>query len=133
MSTFCYVKNYRIFYRENKDPHHIHNLGSRCFTKKSAFNAAGDFVIVVKFRFQIVSGKSRQNPRHASARGRDESLELHSMTFDLIGEHQNKSFYVTEIILPLMFADVIFRRERSDDRKYVCGSQASCGCVREKE
>ena len=133
LSTFCYVKNYRIFQRENKDPHHIHNLGSRCFTKKSAFNVAGNLVIVAEFRFQIVFGKSRQNPRHASARGGGESLELHSMTFDLIGEHQNKRFYVTEIILSLMFADVIFRRERSDDRKYVCGSQASCGYVREKE
>ena len=81
----------------------------------------------MKFRFQIVFGKSRQYPRHASARGRDESLELHSMTFDLTGEHQNKRFYVREIVLSLMFADVIFRRERSDDRKYVCGSQASCG------
>ena len=29
-----------------------------------------------------------------------------------------------EIVLALGFADVIFRRERSDDRKYVCGSQA---------
>ena len=33
--------------------------------------------------------------------------------------------YITEIVLPLGFADVIFRRERSDDRKYVCGSQAT--------
>ena len=81
----------------------------------------------MKFRFQIVFGKSRQNPRHASGRGRDESLALYSMTFDLTGEHQNKRFYVREIVLSLMFADVIFRRERSDDRKYVCGSQASCG------
>ena len=55
------------------------------------------------------------------------------MTFDLIGEHQNKRFYVTEIVLSLMFVDVIFRRERSDDWKYVCDSQASCGYVREKE
>ena len=47
------------------------------------------------------------------------------LSFDLIGEDQNKRFYVTEIVLPLMFADVIFRRERSDDRKYVCGSQAN--------
>ena len=29
-----------------------------------------------------------------------------------------------EIVLALGFADVIFRSERSDDRKYVCGSQA---------
>ena len=29
-----------------------------------------------------------------------------------------------EIVLLLGFADVIFRRERTDDWKYVCGSQA---------
>ena len=33
-------------------------------------------------------------------------------------------FYVTEIVLSLGFADAIFRRERSDDRKCVCASQA---------
>ena len=46
------------------------------------------------------------------------------LSFDLIGQHQNKRFYVTEIVLPLGFADAIFRRERSDDRKCVCCSQA---------
>ena len=46
------------------------------------------------------------------------------LSFDLIGLHQNKRFHVTEIVLPLGFADVILRRERSDDRKYLCGSQA---------
>ena len=34
-------------------------------------------------------------------------------------------FYVTEIVLSLGFADAIFRRERSDDRKCVCCSQAT--------
>ena len=29
------------------------------------------------------------------------------LTFDVIGEHQNKSFYVTEIVLSLVFADII--------------------------
>ena len=48
-----------------------------------------------------------------------------NLSFDLIGQHQNKRFCVTEIVLPLGFADVIFRRERSDDRKCVCCSQAS--------
>ena len=53
------------------------------------------------------------------------------LTFDLIGEHQNKSFYVTEIVLSLVFADVIFRRERSDDQKCVCSSQAKVHSIRE--
>ena len=47
------------------------------------------------------------------------------LSFDLIGENQNKRFYVKEIVLPLIFADVIFRREKSDNRKYVCSLQPS--------
>ena len=38
-----------------------------------------------------------------------------NLSFDMIGEHQNKRLYVTEIVLSLMFADIFFRRERSDD------------------
>ena len=34
-----------------------------------------------------------------------------------------------EIVLSLGFADAIFRRERSDDRKCVCGSQARFHCI----
>ena len=30
------------------------------------------------------------------------------LSFDLIGQHQNKRFYVMEIVLPLGFADAIF-------------------------
>ena len=53
------------------------------------------------------------------------------LTFDLIGEHQNKSFHVTEIVSSLVFADVIFRRERSDDQRCVCSSQAKVHSIRE--
>ena len=68
--------------------------------------------------------KSSRNPRHLAR----EVARSHSsciLSFDLIGLHQNKRFYVTEIVLPLGFADAIFRRERSDDRKCVCCSQAN--------
>ena len=64
---------------ETKGPHHIHSLRSSCFIKKSAFNVAGNLVMVVKFTFQSVFGNSLQNPRHFSARGREESLELYSI------------------------------------------------------
>ena len=47
------------------------------------------------------------------------------LSFDLIGEHQNKRFYVRETVFSLIVANVIFKRERRDDRKCVCGSQAS--------
>ena len=63
----------------HKGPHHIHSLRSSCFTKTSAFNVAGNLVMVVKFTFQSVFGNSLQNPRHFSARGREESLELYSI------------------------------------------------------
>ena len=68
--------------------------------------------------------KSSRNPRHLAR----EVARSHSsciLSFDLIGLHQNKRFYVTEIVLPLGFANAIFRRERSDDRKCVCCSQAN--------
>ena len=45
------------------------------------------------------------------------------LSFDLIDQNQNKRFCVTEIVLPLGFADVTFRAEhadRSDYWKYVC-------------
>ena len=47
------------------------------------------------------------------------------LSFDLTGQHQNKRFYVTEIILLLWFADAFFRRERSDDQKWVSCSQTT--------
>ena len=73
------VRCFCSFLVPRKGPHHIHGLRSRCFTKQSAFNVAGNLVIVVKFTFQIAFGNSSQNPRHATARGHDESLELHSI------------------------------------------------------
>ena len=76
---FVYVTYYHILQSETKGPHHIHSLRSSCFTKKSALNVAGNLVMVVKFTFQSVFGNSLQNPRHFSARGREESLELYSI------------------------------------------------------
>ena len=76
---FVYVTYYRILQNETKGPHYIHSLRSSCFIKKSAFNVAGNLVMVVKFTFQSVFGSSRRNARHSSARGREESLELYSI------------------------------------------------------
>ena len=81
-----------------------------------AFNVAANLVIVVKFTLQSVFSNSHQNPRHASS----EVARIHSsciLSFDLIGQHQKKRLYVTEIILPVGFANVTFLVERSDDRK----------------
>ena len=39
---------------------------------------------------------------------RSSLLSLRKMTSDLIGQHQNKRFYVTEIVLPLRLPDVNF-------------------------
>ena len=63
--------------------------------------------MVVKFTFQSVFGNSPQSLSHFSGRGREESLNC-ILSFDRIGQRQNKRFYVTEIVLPLGFADAIF-------------------------
>ena len=57
-----------VFYKGK--PKAIRCLRSNGFIKKSAFNVAGNLVMVLK---------SSRNPRHFSARGREESLELYSI------------------------------------------------------
>ena len=47
------------------------------------------------------------------------------LSLNFIGRVKKKRNDVTEIVLELEIADAIFRRERSDDRKCVCCSQAS--------
>lgn len=42
---------HNIFKGETKGTSNIHSLGSRCFTKKSAFNVTKNLVAVVKFTF----------------------------------------------------------------------------------
>ena len=77
----------------------------------------------VKFTFQsvlVTLAKIQDTPARNAARSRSSCI----ISFDLIGQGQNKRFYVTEIVLPLGFADIIFRRERSEDWKYVCCPQA---------
>ena len=87
-----------------------------CFIKTSAFNVTGNLVSPY-----LVTLAGIQD---TSAREVTRSHLSCILSFDLVGQHQNKRFYVTEIVLPLRFADAIFRRERSDDRKCNCCSQA---------
>ena len=47
------------------------------------------------------------------------------LSLSFIGRVKKKRNDVTEIVLELEIADAIFRRERSDDRKCVCCSQAN--------
>ena len=55
-----------VFYKAKPKAHITYTVRSSCFIKTSAFNVAGNLVMVVKFTFQSVFGYSRQNPRHAS-------------------------------------------------------------------
>ena len=71
-----------------------------------------------------ILSNSRQNPRHANARGRDESLGLPSILWSDWRTSKQRVLLHGNRFVAHMFAGVIFRRERSDDRKYVCGSQA---------
>ena len=111
----------------NKGPRHIHGLRSCCFTKKSAFNIPGNLVIVVKFMFQIVFGNSRQNPRHTSKRGGDESLELHyNYSLIWLANIKTKGFTSWKSFChSCSQIYVIFQRERSHNWKYVCCSRVT--------
>ena len=51
------------------------------------------------------------------------------LSFNLIGQLLNKRFYVTEIVLQLELADVTFRAERNDNRKYVCVRRLAVGLL----
>ena len=62
--VYFYVTYYRVLWNETKDPHHIHSLRSRCFTKKSAFNVAGN--LLVKRREMHVPLKSKTRQRATS-------------------------------------------------------------------
>ena len=46
------------------------------------------------------------------------------LSCNLIGQRENKSRYVTEIVLPLGYADVIFRRRESRQPEIRLRSQA---------
>ena len=80
--------------------------------------------MVVKFTFKaylVTFAESQDTPASEVARSHSSCI----LSFDLTGQHQNKRFNVTEIVFLVGFADVISRRERSDDRKYVCCSRAT--------
>ena len=47
------------------------------------------------------------------------------LSCNLIGQRENKSRYVTEIVLPLGYADVIFRRRESRQPEIRLRSQAN--------
>ena len=126
---FCpglvYDTYYRILQSETKGPHHMHSLRSSCMLHKD---------VSIQRRRRPCSGSSKSRSKAylvTLAEIQDtpacEVARSHSsciLSFDLIGQHQNKRFYGTKIVLPLAVADAIFRRERSDDRKCVCCSQA---------
>ena len=127
-TTFCpgfvYVTYDRILQSETKRPHHIHSLRSSCFIKSQhstsqetllwSWNSRSKAYLVTLAEIQDTSARE-------VAKGHSSCI----LSFDPIGQHQNKRFYVTKIVLPLGLADAIFRRERSDHRKCVFCSQAT--------
>jgi len=126
LSTFVYVTYYRILESKTKGPHHIHSLRSSCFIKTSAFNIAGNVDLLWSWNsrskaYLVTLTGIQDTPAREVARNHLSCI----LSFALIGQHQNKRFYVTEIVLPLKFTGAIFWREKSDDRKCVCCSQAT--------
>ena len=100
----------------------MYSLRSSYFIKKSAFNVAGNLVMVGNRLWNSCSKVylvTLADIQDTSAREVARSHLSCILSFDLIGEHKDKRFYVMEIELPRGFADVIFRRQRSDNRKCV--------------
>ena len=71
--------------------------------------------MVVKFTFcyLVTLTKIQDTPAREVARGHSSCI----LSFDLIGEHQNKRFYVTEIIFSFMFADGFSRPVKLEPKK----------------
>ena len=75
--------------------------------------------------------RERESPELLCCRA--SSCEEHSnfiLSCNLIGQRENKSFYVTEIVFWLGFAGVIFGGT-SDRRKYVCVLRLASGRISE--
>ena len=76
------------------------------------------------FRYLVTLAKIQDTLAREVARSHSSCI----LSFDLIGEHQNKRFYVTEIIFSFMFADGFSRRVKletrddddDDDELYSC-------------
>ena len=77
------------------------------------------------FRCLVTLAKIQDTPAREVAR----SHSICILSFDLIGEHQNKRFYVTEIVLSFMFADGFSRRVKLETRaeKTGCSRRLSFG------
>ena len=73
---------------------------------------------MISFRYAIVYASSV-----AFVRRVDHSSFI--LSCNLIGQRENKSRYVTEIVLPLGYADVIFRRRESRQPEIRLRSQAT--------
>ena len=104
---------------ETKGAHHIHSLRSSCFINSIQRRLLRSWNSRSK-AYLVTLAKVQDTPARDVARSHSSC----TLSFDLIGQGRNKSFHVADIVLPLGFADVIFRRERRDDRNCVCCSQA---------
>ena len=89
------------FIKRNQRPTSHRCLKRSCFITKSAFNVAENLVMVVNSRSKaslvILANSCEVARSHSSC----------ILSFDLIGQIQNKRFYVMEIVLPVGFAGVI--------------------------
>ena len=80
------------------------------------------WAVRISFRYAIMYASSV-----AFVRRVDHSSFI--LSCNLIGQRENKSRYVTEIVLPLGYADVIFRRRESRQPEIRLRSQTKSGYV----
>ena len=92
LSMFCLCHVLPYFINETKDPHQRRT--KPCYSRE----------IHVPTAYLVTLAKIQDTPARKVARNHSSFV----LSFNLIGQHQNKRFYITEIVLPLGFADVTF-------------------------
>ena len=125
LSRFCLQKcmsHTTVFYKAKPKAHtYMYSLRSSCFIKSQHSTSQETLLWSWNSRskaYLVTLAKIQDTQGHEVATSHSSCI----LSLDLIGQHQSKKFYVTDIVLLLRFIDIIFRRERSDNWKYICCS-----------
>ena len=118
-----------VFYKAKPKAHtYMYSLRSSCFIKSQHSTSQETLLWSWNSRskaYLVTLAKIQDTQGHEVATSHSSCI----LSLDLIGQHQSKKFYVTDIVLLLRFIDVIFRRERSDNWKYICCSPGTLSNV----
>ena len=118
LSRFCLQKcmsHTTVFYKAKPKAHtYMYSLRSSSFIKSQHSTSQETLLWSWNLHskaYLVTLAKIQDTQRHEVAPSHSSCI----LSFDLIGQHQSKKFYVKDIVLLLRFVDIIFRRKRSDN------------------